>query len=78
MMAACYASAQEDFMSRKITITLVLLFTTLFSTTSYGAGYQKYFIYYSDSTFTTPVGKRFMASTEECDPPYDNTTSRER
>ena len=58
-------------MARKLVIAIVLLVLTLLSTTSFAGGYQRYVIYYSDSTFNTPVGKKFYPSFEECDPPYD-------
>ncbi|HEX2060396.1 MAG TPA: hypothetical protein VHK90_06620 [Thermoanaerobaculia bacterium] len=59
-------------MTRKLLIALVLLFATLLPTVSDAGGYQRYVIYYSDSTFTTPVGKKFYPSTEGCDAPYDS------
>ncbi|HEU4887241.1 MAG TPA: hypothetical protein VFV49_05095 [Thermoanaerobaculia bacterium] len=58
-------------MNRKIMIAAVLLFASLFATTSDAGGYQRWVIYYSDSTFSTPVGKKFQPSSEQCDPPYD-------
>ncbi|HEV7766953.1 MAG TPA: hypothetical protein VGQ76_18280 [Thermoanaerobaculia bacterium] len=59
-------------MQRKVVIVAALLFATLLSTKSYAGGYQRWNIYYSDATFTTPVGKKFFPSNEGCDPPYDD------
>ena len=58
-------------MTRKLMIAAILLFATLLPATAGAGGYQRYLIYYSDSTFTTPVGKTFYPSSEGCDPPYD-------
>jgi len=56
---------------RKLAIAVVLLFVSFLPTTSKAGGQQHYVVYYSDSTFTTPVGKKFIPSTEGCDAPYD-------
>jgi hypothetical protein len=62
-------------MSRMIVIVAALLFATLLSTNTYAGGYQRWNIYYSDATFTVPVGKKFFPSNEGCDPPYDDVHS---
>ena len=58
-------------MTRKFLIAAALLFATLLPTKSDAGGYQRYIIYYSDSSFSTPVGKKFYPSSEGCDAPYD-------
>lgn len=58
-------------MKRNIMIAAVLLFASLFAITSDAGQYQHWVIYYSDSSFTTPVGKKFQPNDEFCDAPYD-------
>lgn len=58
-------------MKRKFLIAAVLLFANFFATTSEAGVHQHWVIYYSDSTFSTPVGKKFQPSNEFCDSPYD-------
>jgi hypothetical protein len=60
-------------MKRKTAVALlVLLLASLAPTPADAGGYQRYVMYYSDSSFTTPVGKKFYPSSEGCDPPYDS------
>jgi len=57
---------------KRLVIMAVIFIASLMPTTSNAGGYQRYIIYYSDSTFSTPVGKVFYPSSEPCDPPYDS------
>jgi hypothetical protein len=62
-------------MKRKIMIAAVLLFASLAATISYAFGTQKYIIYYAESSFSTPVGKKFIPSGDDCNEPYDTLHS---